>query len=69
MKKYLKGILFIVGAIVLVIIGLVVKNTDFAGYAILGFTAAAILAVLGIISFLTSSNPTKLYEKKYFKYI
>ena len=64
MKKYLKGMLFILGAVALVIAGLVIKNTEFAGYAILGFTGAAILLVLGIFALFTSSNPTKLYENK-----
>ncbi len=64
MQKYLKGILFIVGAVALLIIGLVLKNTDYAGYAILGFTGAGILCVLGVFSLFTSSNPTKLYDSK-----
>ena len=64
MKKYLKGILFILGAIILVIIGLVLKNTDYAGYSVLCYTGALVLVILGVSSILTSSSPTKLYESK-----
>ncbi|MBQ6497720.1 MAG: hypothetical protein IJI58_03290 [Bacilli bacterium] len=64
MKKYLKGILFIVGAIILVVIGLAIKNTDFSGYAVLCFTGAAILVVFGGFSLFASNDPTKVYESK-----
>ncbi len=64
MKKYLKGILFIVGAIILVVVGLILRPTDYAGYSVLCFTGALVLLVLGVSDFLTSSNPTKLYESK-----
>ena len=64
MKKYLKGLLFILGAIALAIVGLVLKDTDYAGYSVLCFTGAVVLLILGVGSLLTSSNPTKLYESK-----
>ena len=64
MQKYLKGILFIVGAIVLVIVGLVLKSTNFAGYTILFITGGAIAFLLGLFSIINNSNPTKLYEAK-----
>lgn len=35
MKKYLKGLIMVACAIALVIIGLVLKNTDYAGYSVL----------------------------------
>ena len=64
MKKYLKGSIMFACAIALVIIGLVLKNTDYAGYSVLCFTGALVLVILGASSIFTSSNPTKMYEAK-----
>lgn len=64
MKKYLNGILFVVGAIVLVVVGIVISKTDYAGYSVLCYTLAAVAVVLGVSSLFTSSSPTKLYDSK-----
>lgn len=64
MEKYLKGILLIVGAVVLAIVGMVIGKTDYAGYSVLCYTLAGVAVVLGGSSLFTSSNPNKLYESK-----
>lgn len=64
MKKYIKSLLFVAGAVVLAIVGLVLKGTDYSGYSVLCFTIGVILLLLGIASALTSHDPNKLYESK-----
>lgn len=64
MNKYLKGIIMIVGAIIVVIVGVVIGKTDYSAYSVLCYTLAAVLVVLGGSSLFTNSNPTKIYDNK-----
>lgn len=62
MKENVKGILFIVIALVAAAGAYYLYTLDYVGYAIVGATAFVILIVFGIISILNSTNPTKKYE-------
>ena len=64
MKKNLKGILCLVGAVVLIVVGLVLRNTDYAGYTIICITGSIVLLILGVVSFVATKDPTKNYENK-----
>lgn len=62
MKENVKGILFIVIALVAAAGAYYLYTLDYVGYAIVGATAFVILIIFGIISILNSTNPTKKYE-------
>ena len=62
MKENVKGILFIVVALVAAAGAYYLYTLDYVGYAIVGATAFVILIIFGIISILNSTNPTKKYE-------
>ena len=62
MKENVKGILFIVIALVAAAGAYYLYILDYVGYAIVGATAFVILIIFGIISILNSTNPTKKYE-------
>lgn len=62
MKENVKGILFIVGALIALGGAYYLYNTEYVGYAIVCVTVAVILLVFGIKFILTSGDPTKMYE-------
>ena len=66
MKKGLKGLIFLLIAVVCVILGVILiqKSSDFSMYSIFLFAVAFVLIVFGIGDFLYGNNPSKLFESK-----
>ena len=62
MKENVKGILFIVGALVAGAGAYYLYSNDFVGYAIVCATVALVLLVFGIKFVLNGGDPTKVYE-------
>jgi hypothetical protein len=62
MKENVKGILFIVGALVAGGGAYYLYSTDYVGYAIICATIAVILIVFGIMFILNGGDPAKVYE-------
>ena len=62
MKENVKGILFIVVALVAGVGAYYLYSTDYVGYAIVCATIALILIVFGVKFILNSGDPTRAYE-------
>ena len=62
MKENVKGILFIVGALVAAGGAYYLYTNEYVGYAIVCGTIALILVVFGVRFLLTSGDPAKVYE-------
>ncbi len=62
MKENVKGILFIVGALIAGAGAYYLYSTDYVGYAIICATIAVVLIIFGIKFILNGGDPAKVYE-------
>lgn len=64
MKESIKGLLLIICAIGLGILGYFLINSAYKGYSILCFTVLALSLIIGIKFMLDGTDPAKAYESK-----
>ena len=64
MKESIKGLIFIICAIGLGIVGYFLVNSVYKGYSILCFTVLALSLIIGIKFMIDGTDPTKSYESR-----